>query len=79
MSRRDSEFSETSGLTNHKISDGQDWDAEMRRGFIRKVYGILSAQLMLTFGKYTRTISSSFSFRLSVCGCFWQAGRQAAS
>ena len=70
MSNRDSEFGETYGLTNHKISDGQDWtlDDEMRRGFIRKVYGILSAQLMLTFGKNTRAISSAFGFR--------QTGRQ---
>ena len=76
MSNRDSEFGETYGLTNHKISDGQDWtlDDTIRRGFIRKVYGILSAQLMLTFGKNTRAISSAFGFR------FWSSfvtGRQA--
>ena len=33
-------------------------DAELRRGFVRKVYGILAAQLLLTFGMcvhlYTR-------------------------
>jgi hypothetical protein len=28
-------------------------DAEVRRGFIQKVYGILTVQLLITFGKWS--------------------------
>ena len=38
--------------------DHSDWDAEVRMGFIRKVFGILAVQLMVTFGYIGLTISS---------------------
>ena len=36
--------------SNGQLKNLQDYDIEDRLGFIRKVYGILTMQLMFTFG-----------------------------
>ena len=47
----DGEMGDTSGL----MSSGTFGEDNIRKGFIRKVYGILSAQLLVTFGAILMT------------------------
>ena len=57
LDKEDQGLSETlSAPSVHGFSD-----AVLRRGFVRKVYGILAAQLLLTFGMCVGSTLSPFS------------------
>lgn len=49
------------------ISESSGIEAALRRGFVRKVYGILSAQLLLTFGMVFMAVFNAET-KASLCG-----------